>query len=135
MSVLPLILLIEDDRNVTYPIKRMLEGRAEVLVAEDVETGWDLAFKHRDELRIITFDAWMPLTRGGPIEYDNPGTVPLVAKLKSQGFKGRMIAASACISHNGSLLDAGCTDKCPKGTGVTLIEKIEQLLGLSVPCG
>ncbi|MDQ3014893.1 MAG: hypothetical protein M3Q73_03445 [bacterium] len=100
-----------------------------------MQTGRQLAHKHLNELFIISFDAWMPLIPGGMIEYDNPGTIPLVAELKATGFKGHMIAASACFEHNGSLLDAGCTYNCPKGTEVSLSEMIELLLKQYVPCG
>lgn len=109
------------------------------MVAEDVQTARKLARQYIHELSIVSFDAWMPLVPGGMIEYDNPGTIPLAAELKAAGFNRPMIAASACIIHNGSLLDAGCTHKCPKGTEVTLIEMIEQLLEKiheqHVPCG
>ena len=113
---LPKVLMVEDESLWHYNMRRLLDGKAELLSARTLEDGERL-FRENPDVAIVLMDGCVP--------GDKLNTLPLIGHIRTT-FTGPLVAISGAGDFLVRMVESGCSHKCHKDG---LEELLPKLLG------
>ncbi|KKQ34496.1 MAG: HD domain protein [Candidatus Nomurabacteria bacterium GW2011_GWB1_37_5] len=109
------ILVIDDDKMVQLPFKRILGDKYNVLQAYNLKEAAEL-FQNNPDVDLIVMD--------GCLSDKGLDTLPLIEEIRKT-FKGTMIASSSRVDYRATMVEKGCSYPMQKWE---ILEKIHQIL-------
>ncbi|MES2623409.1 MAG: hypothetical protein V4576_03305 [Patescibacteria group bacterium] len=120
------VLIVDDEERPRKHHRLILEedlpGMVETLTAATLEEANRLFDENKDDLILVVMDACL--------EGSRPDTLPLVHRMRKEGFKGKIIANSSMPEYQQTLLNAGC-DQASSGKNELeddIVEIVKNLL-------
>ena len=114
----PKVLIVEDNEGWWKLWGHALHPRVRGFVAESLEKA-ETMLPHLSDFALIVVDACVP--------GDDPNSMPLVRRIRAEGYRGPIIASSSVEKFRKLLLDAGCSHEVPKEEVPRLVVELLQV--------
>lgn len=115
----PLILIIEDDKNMAEIFEALMSPFAEIISAQTKNDARIILEEHLDEAFLVAIDACVP--------GHEANTQDLLKEVLGRNFKGYIVSISGDPNYRKEYLELGCTNACEKQNLPSLAKELLNL--------